>query len=269
METSRLTRDGTAEPVSRDHILRHARGQGNIIFPVQLTTSRIGNLTRLIHTLLYVMTIHNVPIVGVGKVDAQKLFHGVSWIDRGINSAPVTRATFRITGLVPADSRRQTPSVRICMTHKLGTDPIAVDSWRNPASKHQISTGVCTMNGLTRDGMAKPVSRDQILVRRERGHKINFPCWADHYLSPILIAGLPMIPSVLNVMIMLGSYDKKEYRKRSDPPFYPEWRCFVNRYMYGIGVLLSIALQTQFALLCIVNRETLHVKIGLFWLSCL
>ena len=55
---SRLTRDGTAEPVSRDQILRHARGQGNIIFSVQLTTSRIGNLTGLIHTLLYVMTIH-------------------------------------------------------------------------------------------------------------------------------------------------------------------------------------------------------------------
>ena len=30
---SRLTRDGTAEPVSRDQILRHARGQGNIHFP--------------------------------------------------------------------------------------------------------------------------------------------------------------------------------------------------------------------------------------------
>ena len=55
---SRLTRDGTAEPVSRDQILRHARGQGKIIFPVQLTTSRIGNPTRLTHTLLYVMTIH-------------------------------------------------------------------------------------------------------------------------------------------------------------------------------------------------------------------
>ena len=55
---SRLTRDGTAELVSRDQILRHARVQGNISFPVQLTTSRIGNLTRLIHTLLYVMTIH-------------------------------------------------------------------------------------------------------------------------------------------------------------------------------------------------------------------
>ena len=33
MEISRLTRDGAAEPVSRDQILRHARGQGNINFP--------------------------------------------------------------------------------------------------------------------------------------------------------------------------------------------------------------------------------------------
>ena len=30
---SRLTRDGTAESVSRDQILRHVRGQGNIHFP--------------------------------------------------------------------------------------------------------------------------------------------------------------------------------------------------------------------------------------------
>ena len=33
MEMSRLTRDGTAEPVSRDKILRHARGQGNVHLP--------------------------------------------------------------------------------------------------------------------------------------------------------------------------------------------------------------------------------------------
>ena len=32
MEMSRLTRDGTAEPVLRDQILRHERGQGNIHF---------------------------------------------------------------------------------------------------------------------------------------------------------------------------------------------------------------------------------------------
>ena len=30
---SRLTRDGTAKPVSRDQILRRVRGQGNIHFP--------------------------------------------------------------------------------------------------------------------------------------------------------------------------------------------------------------------------------------------
>ena len=41
---STLTRDGTAEPVSRDQFLGHIRGQGNIDFPVELTTSRIGNL---------------------------------------------------------------------------------------------------------------------------------------------------------------------------------------------------------------------------------
>ena len=29
---TRLTRDGTAEHISRDQILRHARGQGNIHF---------------------------------------------------------------------------------------------------------------------------------------------------------------------------------------------------------------------------------------------
>ena len=33
MEMSRLTRDGIAEPVSRDQILRRERGQGIIHFP--------------------------------------------------------------------------------------------------------------------------------------------------------------------------------------------------------------------------------------------
>ena len=37
------------------------------IFPVQLTTSRIGNLTRLIHTLLYVMTIHTTVDISIRK----------------------------------------------------------------------------------------------------------------------------------------------------------------------------------------------------------
>ena len=60
---SRLTRDGTAEPGSRDQILKRERGQWKKnISPLQLTTSRIGNLTQLMHTLLNV-TIHTVLYV--------------------------------------------------------------------------------------------------------------------------------------------------------------------------------------------------------------
>ena len=58
---SRLTRDGTVETVSRDQILRHEREQGKI-FPVQLTTSRIGNLTRLIYTLAICLTYYTVVV---------------------------------------------------------------------------------------------------------------------------------------------------------------------------------------------------------------
>ena len=55
---SRLTRDGTAKPVSRDQNIRRKRGQGiKYSFFLQLTTRRIGNLTQSIHTLRYVMTI--------------------------------------------------------------------------------------------------------------------------------------------------------------------------------------------------------------------
>ena len=51
---SRLMWDGTTELVSRDQILRRERGQGKFIFLVQLTTSKIDNLTRLILTLVVV-----------------------------------------------------------------------------------------------------------------------------------------------------------------------------------------------------------------------
>ena len=51
MERSRLTRDGTAESVSRDQILRREWGQGNIHFPCSADHEQIGSLIRLIHTL--------------------------------------------------------------------------------------------------------------------------------------------------------------------------------------------------------------------------
>ena len=46
---SRLTRDGTGEPVSRDQILRHG-DRGIHIFLVQVTTSRIDWQPYLVDT---------------------------------------------------------------------------------------------------------------------------------------------------------------------------------------------------------------------------
>ena len=52
---SRVTWDGTAEPV-REAKFSVVNGDRKIfILSLQLTTSRIGSLTRLIHTLLYVI----------------------------------------------------------------------------------------------------------------------------------------------------------------------------------------------------------------------
>ena len=57
MEMSRLARDGTAEP--RETKFSGAnRDREMSIFPVHLTTSRIGNLTWLILTLAICGTIH-------------------------------------------------------------------------------------------------------------------------------------------------------------------------------------------------------------------
>ena len=43
------------------------RGQGKLIFPVQLTTSRIGNHTRLMPSLLKVMTTHTHKLGEMGR----------------------------------------------------------------------------------------------------------------------------------------------------------------------------------------------------------
>ena len=65
MEMSRLTRDGTAEPVfSRETKSTGADVDREIlIFPVELTTSRIGNLTRLIHTVAICVTIPTLILI--------------------------------------------------------------------------------------------------------------------------------------------------------------------------------------------------------------
>ena len=57
---NRLTRDGTAEPVSRDQILRHARGQGNVHFPCSADHEQDWQPYPVdpYSAIIYVMTIH-------------------------------------------------------------------------------------------------------------------------------------------------------------------------------------------------------------------
>ena len=56
---SRLTRDGTAEAVSRDQILRHARGQGNIHFPCSADHEQDWQPYPVdLYSAIYVMVIH-------------------------------------------------------------------------------------------------------------------------------------------------------------------------------------------------------------------
>ena len=77
MEMSRLTRDGTAEPASRDQIFRRERGQGNIYFfcssdheedwqpyPVDPYSAICDDHTYIRRCF---QQAHFIPIVGVGK----------------------------------------------------------------------------------------------------------------------------------------------------------------------------------------------------------
>ena len=55
-----LTRDGTAETVSRDQILRRERGQGKAHFPCSADHVQDGQPYTVDHTLAICGTIHNV-----------------------------------------------------------------------------------------------------------------------------------------------------------------------------------------------------------------
>ena len=64
---SRLRRDGTAEPVSRDQVLGRKQGQGNIHFPCSTDHEQNWQPYTLIHTLLRVLTMH--AIIGDGHIN--------------------------------------------------------------------------------------------------------------------------------------------------------------------------------------------------------
>ena len=104
---SRLTRDGTAEPVSKNHILRREQGQGNIHFLCSANHEQgwIGNLTRLIITLAicddhtYIHT--HCTNSGCGEREAHQ--NGSMVIPE--KAALVIRTTLRTTDPVPSLGR--------------------------------------------------------------------------------------------------------------------------------------------------------------------
>ena len=91
---SRLTPDGKAEPVSRGQILRRERGQGDVHFPC--SASRIGSLTRLIHTLLYLMAIHTQHIDVPGML--QQVLNADRYTsDSGLRLSPMIPHEYGVT----------------------------------------------------------------------------------------------------------------------------------------------------------------------------
>ena len=107
---SRLTRDGTAESVSRDQILRHARGRGNVHFPCSADHeqdwqpypvdpySAICDDHTYIHT--YILQVHTIS--GCGKREA----HDNCSIVKTEKATPVTETALKTTGPALAASRQ-------------------------------------------------------------------------------------------------------------------------------------------------------------------
>ena len=100
---SRLTtRDGIAEPVSRDQILRRERGQGNIHFPCSADHEQGGNLTRLILTLAIIWDDHTYYILHKHYIRVAEL-HSISLeynVNREIFIFPVQLTTSRVATLL-------------------------------------------------------------------------------------------------------------------------------------------------------------------------
>ena len=73
---SRLTRDGTAEPVSRDQILMRERGQGNIHFTCSAAPFNPYSALCDNHTYIHTMVVQDVAgiaqPVGLHKMNARQ-----------------------------------------------------------------------------------------------------------------------------------------------------------------------------------------------------
>ena len=112
MEMRRLTRDGTAEPVSRDQILRHERGQGIIKFPCSADHVHgwqpfpVDPYSCYMCDHIYIHKyIHTSPVLSICPLNT----NSGSGKERRILIGPrqhLFGTTLRFTGPVPADSRQ-------------------------------------------------------------------------------------------------------------------------------------------------------------------
>ena len=150
MEMGRLTRDETAEPVSRDQILRRERGQGNIIFTCSADHEQDWQ---------------PYPVGPYSGFMCDHTYKGV-------------QSLIFVFSLFQTIYNKSGPPI-IHTTKSLDFIPEElIGVWtRSVSTRFRL---IMEMDRLTRDETAEPVSRDQIL-RRERGlGNILFSCSADH-----------------------------------------------------------------------------------------
>ena len=147
---SRLTRDGTAEPVSRDQILRQERGQGNTHFSCSAD-------------------------------------HVQDWQPYPVDRYSCYMCDHTVTLPIKHVSVEEPPisTVRNLLPDKRGTGPMPVggildgvaESGKNPVSKHQVQPE-SDQTDAGRDGRT-PLARPNSQARTRTGKKC-FPCPADH-----------------------------------------------------------------------------------------
>ena len=113
---TRLTRDGTAEPVSRDQIVRHARGQGNIMFPCSADHEQdwqpypVGPYSAICDDHIYIQPPRVIP----HTIDSQSVFNSFLFrtVVPHISPAPLLSFASRIfQGCVRYGTYRGIPPV--------------------------------------------------------------------------------------------------------------------------------------------------------------
>ena len=148
-----------------------------LIFPVQLTTSRIGNLTRLIHTLLYVMIIH--PYIRVHTVLI--LYRNVSarwwkiFLRRGCPPGRCRRSPFWICV--------SSTAIGTASTSSYAAAPAAPPASRSALSPETPPLTTAIAAAKAASGFRRLLPGCRTLVYRRRGQVLLLPGMKEDYLT--------------------------------------------------------------------------------------